>query len=56
MISCKGKGWTGKKYTEKAYFPAISGNSGAQKGRALIESSKASIFSYIPYRPGFKKH
>jgi hypothetical protein len=39
MISCKGEGWTGKKYAKLAYFPAISGNSGVQKGQALLDST-----------------
>jgi hypothetical protein len=36
MIFCKGEGWTGKKYAKLAYFTAISGNSGIQKGRAFV--------------------
>jgi hypothetical protein len=36
MISCKGEGWTGKKYAKLAYFLAISGNYGVQKGRAHL--------------------
>jgi hypothetical protein len=35
MISCEGKGWTGKKYAKLVYFLAISENSGVQKERAL---------------------
>jgi hypothetical protein len=34
MISCKGKGLTGKKYAELASFLVISGNIGVQKERA----------------------
>ncbi len=41
----KGEVGIGKKYAEMAYFLAISGNSGAQKGMALLLQEKERQFS-----------
>jgi hypothetical protein len=41
----KGKVGIGKKYAELAYFLAISGNSGVQKGMALLLQEKVHQFT-----------
>ncbi len=41
----KGEVGIGKKYAELAYFSAISGNSGVQKGMALLLQEKVRQFT-----------